>query len=116
MKPAHTYILNQKEPFRTILIQLQCCIETTIPDAKLLFKYRIPFYYLANQPFCYLNTTKKYVDLGFSHGSKLTKHVEILLGENRKLVRSLRYFEPNQIDETILETVLTEAKHIIRNA
>lgn len=45
MNPAEHYILNQEEPFRSILLQIQVVIENTIPVA-LKYKYRIPFYYI----------------------------------------------------------------------
>ncbi len=51
MNPAEDYILNQQEPYRSILIHLQVVIENTIPDAELKYKYKIPFYYINNKPF-----------------------------------------------------------------
>ena len=46
MNPAENYILNQFEPFRSILLHLQVVIEHTISDVDLKYKYRIPFYYI----------------------------------------------------------------------
>ena len=45
MKPAAEYILNQPEPYRSILLHVQAIIELTIPDLQLLYKYKIPFYF-----------------------------------------------------------------------
>lgn len=110
MNPAETYILDQNEPFRTILLGLQLIIETTLPSAKMLFKFNIPFYYLdGKQPFCYLNQSKNYVDLCFWHGTHLTKHVDKLVSENRKHMKSLRYFSPEEIDVDVVKDVLLEA-------
>jgi len=66
MNPAEEYILEQLEPFRSILLQVQVVIESTIPEVELKFKYKIPFYYIDGAPFCYLNVpkNKKYVDVG----------------------------------------------------
>ena len=61
MKPAEEYILSQPEPFRSILLHIQILIETSFPEVELQFKWKIPFYYLDNKPFCYLNPSKKKV-------------------------------------------------------
>lgn len=115
MNPAETYILNQQEPFKTMLLQLQVLIETTIPDVELLYKYKIPFYYIEGKPFCYLNVTKGYVDVGFWNARDITKHVEHMNTEGRKVMKSLRYFNPEDIQETILIEVLLNAYEVKRN-
>lgn len=111
MKPAEVYILNQPEPFKSILMHLQILIESAFPEANLLFKWKIPFYYLDDKPFCYLNPSKKkgFVDVGFWVSSHLSKYNEFLISDNRKVVKSLRYFSINDIDEEILLSVLEEA-------
>ena len=58
MNPAENYILNQREPYRSILLQLQVVIEHTISDVDLKYKYKIPFYYIGGKPFCYMNQSK----------------------------------------------------------
>ena len=52
MNPAEAYILEQQEPYRSILLELQAAIQLQVPQAVLKFKYRIPFYYLKDKPFC----------------------------------------------------------------
>jgi len=61
MKPAEEYILSQPEPFRSILLHIQILIETSFTEVELQFKWKIPFYYLDNKPFYYLNPSKKKV-------------------------------------------------------
>ena len=110
MKPAEQYILNQSEPYRSILLHLQIVIETTLPDLQLLFKYRIPFYYVGGeQAFCYLNVSKGYVDLAFWHGAHLTVHQDRLVSKGRKHMKSLRYFTLEEVDEAVLVEVLEDA-------
>ncbi|NNL61027.1 MAG: DUF1801 domain-containing protein, partial [Flavobacteriaceae bacterium] len=46
MNPAEEYILNQPEPFRSILMHLQVVLEHTLPEAELKYKWRIPCYYI----------------------------------------------------------------------
>jgi len=110
VKPAEVYIINQSEPYRTILIELKSFIEVALPEVELLFKYKCPFFYYKNKPFCYLNVSlsKRYVDVGFIKGYKLTHNY--LVSDNRSIVKSLRYFSENEIDFNVLKEVLVEAK------
>lgn len=109
MNPAENYILSQPEPFRSILLHLQSVIEQTVPEVDLKFKYKIPFYYLQGKPYCYLNQSKNYVDLGFWNAAHLTVHLEHMTTAGRKIMRSLRYTSLKEIDHTILEEVLKDA-------
>ena len=109
MNPAARYILNQHEPFRSILLQLQALIEQAVPGCTLKYKYRLPFYYLMDKPFCYLNCSKGYVDLGFMRGAWLTEHSDVLITKDRKVVKSLRYRTVKDIDVEILLALLQEA-------
>ncbi|MDY8138565.1 DUF1801 domain-containing protein [Aquimarina sp. 2201CG5-10] len=109
MNPAETYILNQPEKFKTILLQLQVLIETTIPSVELLYKYKIPFYYIDGKPFCYLNAAKDYVDVGFWNAAHLTVHLDHMTTAGRKVMKSLRYRSIEEIDHTILIEVLQDA-------
>jgi len=88
MNPAEEYIVKQPEPYRSILMHLQLVIEHTITDVELKYKYKIPFYYINGKPFCYLNQSKDYVDVGFWSAAHLTKHVDLLVTENRKVMKS----------------------------
>ncbi|MGB5652522.1 MAG: DUF1801 domain-containing protein [Robiginitalea sp.] len=109
VNPAAQYILNQHEPFRSILLQLQGLIEQAVPECTLKYKYRLPFYYLNGKPFCYLNCSKDYVDLGFMRGAWLKSHSDVLITKDRKAVKSLRYRKVEEIDVEILLEVLQEA-------
>ncbi|WBX71876.1 DUF1801 domain-containing protein [Tenacibaculum retecalamus] len=113
MKPAEQYILKQEEPFRSILLHLQVLIEVNFAETELLYKWKLPFYYLKNKPLCYFNATKKgYVDVGFYSKTVLEKHNEFLVSEKRKAVKSLRYYHLEEINEEILVSVLMEAYKI----
>jgi hypothetical protein len=109
VNPAENYILDQPEAFRSVLLHLCSVVERTVVDVDLKYKYRIPFYYIDGKPFCYLNHSKDYVDLGFWNGNKLTKHLEFLTTEKRKLIKSLRYKFLEEIDDVILIEVLKDA-------
>lgn len=109
MNPAESYILDQPEPFRSILLHLQAVIEHHIPDVDLKYKYRIPFYYIEGRPYCYLNQSDDYVDVGFWNAAHLTKNLEYLTTKGRKLMKSLRYRSLEEIDDAILLEVLKDA-------
>lgn len=109
MNPAEAYILNQPEPYRSMLLHLQAVIEATVPEADLKYKYRIPFYYINGKPYCYLNQSKDYIDVGFWHAAHLSKHTELMVTAGRKVMKSLRYKSLEEIDNDILIAVLHDA-------
>ena len=109
MNPAENYILEAREPYRSILVQLQMLILAEVPTAELRFKYRLPFFYVDNRPFCYMNQSRDYVDLGFARAAHLTRHLEKMESKGRKHMRSLRYRSEDEIDAKVLGEVLREA-------
>lgn len=109
MNPASEYILNQPEPFRSMLLHLQTVVERTIPEAEMKYKWRIPFFYLEGKPFCYLNRSKDYVDIGFFKAAYLTLHTELMVTKGRKVMKSLRYRSLEAIDDKVLTEVLKDA-------
>ncbi len=111
MNPSEAYILEQQEPFRSILLHLQIIIENNVPDVELKFKYKIPFYYIDGSPFCYLNVPKhkNYVDLGFWNAAHLTVYKEHLTKAGRKVMKSLRYPSLEEINNEILIEILKDA-------
>lgn len=112
MNPAEAYILNQPEPYRSILMHIQVIIEHTLPSVDLKYKWRIPCYYIGETPVCYLNAShkKQFVDVGFWHSAYLNKFDEYLVSENRKVVKSLRYKSLDDIDDAIFIAILKEAE------
>ena len=115
MNPAEDYILKQDEPYKTILLQLQAIIEAVLPNAELLYKWRIPFYYSDGIPICFLNKSKDYVDFAFWHFDKLEKYSEYFIDANRKSVRSLRFKSVEDINDEVLVYVLQKQLEINTN-
>ena len=111
MKPQDLYILNQPEKYRNMLLHIIAVIEQTLPDVVLEFKWKIPFFYLNNKPFCFLNVShkRKYVDVAFNNGFQLKNNLEILNGYKRNTYKSLRYFSIETIDNAVLISVIQEA-------
>ena len=114
MNPAEDYILNQPEPFRSILMHVQVIIEHTIPDIELKYKWKIPCYYIAKRPICYLNASHKngYVDVAFWHSAHLEKYDAYLVSEKRKVVKSLRYKTLEDVNDAILIEILKDVYNL----
>lgn len=112
LNPAEAYILNQDEPYKSILLQLQSIIEAVLPESELLFKWKIPFYYNNDLPICYLNQSKDYVDLAFWHGDQLKDYREYFVTANRKSVTSIRYKSVDDINDEVIVYILQEQVRI----
>ena len=111
MNPAEAHILKQQEPFKSIYLHLQVLIEHTLPEADLLYKWRMPCYYMAKRPICYINKSKDYVDVGFWHSAHLSKKWDAyLITKNRKVVKSLRYKTLEDIDDVVFISILKEVE------
>ncbi|MGJ8592726.1 MAG: DUF1801 domain-containing protein [Aquaticitalea sp.] len=111
MKPAEEYILNQEEPFKSILMHVQILIEHTFPEIDLRYKWRMPCYYFGTRPFCYLRQAKDYVDVAFWHSAHLSsKFDKYLISENRKVIKSLRYKTLEEIEDDVFVMILKEVE------
>ncbi|MDT0540463.1 MULTISPECIES: DUF1801 domain-containing protein [Croceitalea] len=111
MNPAEEYILSREEPYRSILLHIKAVIEMVISEVDMKYKWNIPCFYAGKQPICYLNASYKgkYVDVAFWNSSHLTKHIELMVSQDRKVVKSLRYTSLQEIDDVILAEVLKES-------
>ncbi len=115
MNPVNKYLTSQKEPFQSMAIFIKTVIEKKFPELSLKYKWKVPFFYLNHKPCCYINVTKKYVDVGFSSAPKLQRHAHNLVVAGRKQIRSLRYTLLEEVDERILVDLITEAIAVHNN-
>ncbi|AOW10754.1 DUF1801 domain-containing protein [Flavobacterium gilvum] len=111
MKLTDEYIYKQPEKFKFIVLHLISVFEREIPELKLLYKWGVPYFYYKNKPFCYLapNHKKGFVDAGFARGFQLKENQNSLVGEKRNTVKSLRYYNLEEIDNVVLLAVIREA-------
>ena len=115
MNPVEEYILRQPQSFQDIMLYVIKVVENEIEETELLFKWEIPFFYLNKKPFLYLSPNKKgFVDVGFARGYQLLKNQDVLIGEQRKTVKSLRYFRLEEINHAVLLSVIEEAKDLYK--
>lgn len=115
MNPVEEYILRQPQSFQDIMLYVIKVIKNELEESELLFKWGIPYFYFKKKPFIYLAPNKKgYVDLGFARGFQLENNQDILIGEKRNTVKSLRYFSLEEINHEALIDVIKEAKLLYR--
>ena len=115
MKATELYILNQPEPYRSILLHLIAVIQNTLPECTLEYKWGIPYFYYKKKPFCYFNASHKnqFVDVGFAKGFELKSNQQQLMADNgRNTVKSLRYYTLETIDNKVLVEVIEEAMQL----
>lgn len=95
-------------------MHLQTIIEQTIPNANLLFKWKVPFYYVDKRPLCYIHrpVRKDYVDVGFWNAAHLTQLQEHMTKDGRKVMKSLRYKSLEGINTEVLIAIVTEAYRV----
>ena len=118
MNPAENYILNQPEPYRSIMLYIRSVILKTLPNVVEKYNYGIPFYHHNKKLMCYFNILKgtNFVDVAFVQGSILHEQFpELKDYNNRKFVRSLQYNSLENIDELLLISVINAAAEITDN-
>lgn len=111
MKLTDEYIYRQPEKYQAILMHLIAVFEQQIPELQLCLKWGMPYFYYKKRPFCYLapNHKKGFVDAGFSRGFQLKRNQEELIGEKRNTMKSLRYYDLEEVDNAILIDVIQES-------
>lgn len=96
-----------------MLLHIIAVVEHALPDVTLEYKWTVPYFYYKKKPLCYLNANHKlsFVDIGFAKGFQLKMNQKYLIADNgRNTVKSLRYFDLEEIDNAILISVIEEAK------
>ncbi len=119
MNPVDKYLLDQKEPYQSIMLYVRSVILRGLPKIEEKFNYKIPFYHYNKKPLCYLNILKgtNYVDIAFVQGVFLAKKFPQLKDHNnRKQVRSIQVKSLEQFDEYMLVALLKEAAMLLDNS
>jgi hypothetical protein len=116
MNPAEHYILNQKEPYQSLMLYVRSVIQRTIPEIEEKFSYGIPFYHYAKKPMMYLNVLKEtnFLDVAFMQGVLLeNRFPELSDYKNRKKVRSIQIGDMEDFDELRFVELLKAASVLI---
>jgi len=112
LKPAENYILNQQEPYQSIMLYVRSVILKTLPNVEETYNYGIPFYIHNKKTMLYLNILKgtNYVDVAFVQGVFFEDKFSILKDyNNRKQVRSIQVKSLEDFDELQFVALLREA-------
>jgi hypothetical protein len=119
MNPVEQYILNQEEPYQSIMLYVRGVIRKTLPNIEEKFSYNIPFFNLNNKPMLYLHVLKgtNFVDIAFVQGILLEEKYPQLKNENkRKQVRSLQVKSIENFDELQFVELLKDATIFLENS
>jgi hypothetical protein len=119
MNPSESYILNQREPYQSIMLYVRSVIFKTLPEVNERYSYKIPFYNVGKKPLLYLNVLKgtNYVDVAFVQGILLEDKFPALENHNnRKQVRSIQVKSLEDFDEMEFVELLKEARfHLLKS-
>ena len=119
MNPAEQHILNQREPYQSLMLYIRSVIKRTLPEVEEKYSYRIPFYNYAKKPMLYLNVLKgtNFVDVAFVQGILLEENYPQLKdNNNRKQVRSLQVKSLEDFDELLFVQLLKDATIFLDNS
>jgi len=102
------YIHDAPEKYREMLFRLREIIVNSSPFIEEKIAYTVPFFKHFGM-LCYISHGKRGVEVGFWRGNELSNEQGVLSQDERKIVRSLIYQEPEDINEQILMEILQEA-------
>ncbi len=86
MTPLEEFYENQEEPIKSCFIVVRELLLNSEIELKEHWKYKLPFFYLKDKPFCYLWTDKKTNNpyIGFSRGY-LSNNKDLIAGDRKKI-------------------------------
>lgn len=100
------YIENAAEDQIEILTELRSLIFSTVPEAKEQFKWSRPVY-ATSKDFCYIQTTKKYVTLGFFEFDKIKTNSHLIEGTGKSM-RHVKITKLSDISDFQLAKMIQE--------
>jgi len=119
MNPVEQHILNQKEPYQSIMLYVRSVVFRTLSNVEEKYKYKVPYYVHNNKPILYLNVLKgtNYVDVAFIQGVLLEeKYPQLKNDNNRKQVRSLQVKSLEDFNEPQFVLLLKDAAIFLDNS
>lgn len=118
---ADLWFEDLSEDVRPIAEALRDVILSVAPGVTEAFKYRVPFYYIAGKPLCYLNLHRNGIDLGFWNGHRLNDDDGMFEDRGKKMVRHLHFTAREQVHAEyvlplIFQAVDFVAKPVLNNS
>jgi hypothetical protein len=96
---------------RAILAKLRALVKSSAPGVVEEIKWSRPCYSTTNGLFCYLQSTKNHVTLGFQKGALLDDPAGLLEGSGKEL-RHLKLQNLADIDERAARALLEQAARL----
>ena len=115
MNPVENYLLNQKEPFQSLMLYIRSVVKRSFPVIDEKYSYGIPFYHYEKKPMIYLNVLKgtDFLDVAFVQGVKLQEDFpELKDYKNRKNVRLSQLKSVEDFDELQFVKLLNAAAEL----
>lgn len=119
MNPIEQHILNQKEPYQSLMLYIRSVVKKTLPEVEEKYSYKIPFFNIDKKPLLYLNVLKgtNFLDVAFVQGIFLeAQFPELKNHNNRKQVRSLQVKSLEDFDELQFVEMLFAASNNIKKS
>ncbi len=108
MVDIENWISHQESKYADILDKLHHWI-ISFPGLEPKIRYKVPFYY-KHSWICYMNPLKpEGVELVFLRGIELVDDLNLLDAKDRKQVKGISFFSPEEIDFELLRVIMLEA-------
>lgn len=108
------YILSQDESTRILIFFLRDIILSTSIEITERLSFNCPFYYYKGM-LCYISLEKKRVYIGFCRGALLKNKYPVLEKNNRKLIASVAYKNPEEVDVAVIQSILKDSMELNNN-
>lgn len=94
---ADLWIEDLDAQLKPIAESLRALILDAAPGIVEEYKYRVPFYYVAGKPMCYLNVHRKGIDVGFWDGHRMQDDYGVFEDRGKKMIRHLHFTDREQV-------------------
>ncbi len=103
---VNAYIEKATPEHQVILVELRKLILSVAPKSVEQYKWSRPVYAL-DKDFCYLQTTKKHVTIGFFEFNKIKTNTHLIEGTGKSM-RHIKLTDIKQIKEVNLKKIIKE--------
>lgn len=111
---ADFWIEDLDAQLRPIAEALRTVILDAAPGIVEEYKYRVPFYYFAGKPMCYLNVHKNGIDVGFWDGRYMQDDFGLFEDRGKKMVRHLHFTTREEVFSEHLLSMIFQAVDFAR--
>lgn len=106
---AESYIDSRPKDLQPLLNSIREVLLSLDPILVETIKYNTPFYMHKGKNVCYLSTKNNIVQVGFVKGFQLSDQHQLLVSDNRSIVRALEFASFSTDDKRVLLETVYEA-------